>query len=90
MTELECRIFNFIECQYKAKFLGSVKVTKDAECTYTLDIVTDNWMFPISIIKQCTCDEDFYNFATKQIAERNLVRVGYFKLKLDVTAEEEQ
>lgn len=84
MTNLEQRIFDYIECKYKAKFLGDLHVHKDEnDGSYTLFLITSNYMAPLCITHQVTSEEDFYNKVTQDLGTRDLVRVGYFKLNLD-------
>lgn len=80
MTGLESKIFDFIEKQYSAIFKGSVKVTNDGN-EYCLTLVLNNYMIPLVIYCQCNTEEDFYNFITKEIAVRNLIKVDYLTLK---------
>jgi hypothetical protein len=79
MTGLEINIKNFIETQYEAEFLGEIKVdiTDDEYC---LNIITNNPMNPIVICSQSIDEDSFYTFITKEIANRDLVRVDYIKL----------
>lgn len=79
MTGLELKVFNFIEKKYKAEFLGKVeiKVNDDEYCLY---LSLNNYMVPIIICAQSTSDDNFYNFITKEISLRDLVRVDYLKL----------
>ena len=73
MTGLEHKIVEFIECAYKAKFLGEVKVEiKDNE--YCLHLILNNYMIPLIICSQCDSEESFYKFITKEIGTRNLVK----------------
>ena len=87
MTGLELKIVEFIEKQYKAEFLGSVKI-EIIGGDYNMKLFTSNPMNPIVICSQATDDDSFYNFVTKEISERNLVRVDHVKLiKIDENKE---
>lgn len=79
MTTLETKIFDFIESQYEAKFLGKVKVTiQNGE--YCLLLTLSNYMIPMPLCIQ-TLDEDvFYKYVCKEIQQRNFLVVKYFKL----------
>lgn len=90
MTGLETKIFDFIEKQYKAKFLGEVKVIIDGD-EYCLNLTLNNYMIPLVICSQSTSEDNFYEFITKEIASRNLVRVDYLKLvKINNTDENDK
>ena len=53
-----------------------------------MKLFTSNPMNPIVICSQATDDDSFYNFVTKEISERNLVRVDHVKLiKIDENRE---
>ena len=52
MTELEQKIFDFIECHYKAKFQGVVQVTQ-SDGDYCLSLTLNNYMIPLKIFYQC-------------------------------------
>lgn len=82
MTELEQKIFDFIECHYKAKFQGVVQVIQ-SDGDYCLSLTLNNYMIPLKIFYQCDNDDQFYTYITKELIKRNLVRVGYFKLVLE-------
>ena len=79
MTALEDKIFKFIESEYETKFLGKVKV--DVNSTeYTLGIILSNYMIPLYISIQTDNEDTFYNYACKEIQQRNFPVVKYFKL----------
>lgn len=80
MTGLESKIFNFIETQYSVEFKGTVSVTI-SNGEYCLSLTLNNYMIPMVLCGQYDNDEKFYSFITKQIAERNLVKVDYLTLK---------
>ena len=87
MTGLELKIVEFIEKQYKAEFLGLVKIEIIGE-DYSMKLFTSNPMNPIVICAQVTNDDAFYDFVTKEISERDLVRVDHVKLiKIDENRE---
>lgn len=79
MTGLELKIFNFIETQYKAEFLGKVEIEILGE-EYCLKLTLNNSMIPLTICAQALNDDQFYNFITKELTTRDLVRVDYLKL----------
>ena len=79
MTGLELKIFNFIEEKYKATFLGKVEVKIDND-EYCLNLSLNNYMVPMVICSQSENDDNFYNFITKELSLRDLVRVDYLKL----------
>lgn len=87
---LENRIFDYIECIYKAEFLGDVQVSISPNCVYTLSLILDNYMAPIEMSFECCSDEEFYQKATKQISQRNFIQVQYFKLILNEGTQERQ
>lgn len=79
MTALEDKIFKFIESEYEVQFLGKVKV--DINSTeYTLGITLSNYMIPLYISMQTDDEDIFYNYACKEIQQRNFSVVKYFKL----------
>lgn len=82
MTELETKIFEFIECRYKLKFLGKVEVIHETG-DHCLRLTLNNYMIPMQICFQCETEDEFFEFITKELTKRNLSRVGYFKLKLE-------
>ena len=48
-------------------------------------------MIPLVICSQSTSEDNFYEFITKEIASRNLVRVDYLKLvKINNTDENDK
>jgi hypothetical protein len=61
---LECKIFNYIEQIYKAKFLGEVHVDISPNGVYTLDLVLNNYMAPIVMSFECESDEEFLKKVT--------------------------
>lgn len=79
MTGLETKIFNFIEEKYKVQFLGKVEIII-IDDEYCLNLTLNNYMIPLTICSQSTNDDDFYNFITKELSLRDLVRVDYLKL----------
>lgn len=82
MDGLEQRVFDFIQCQYKSCFSGSVKIIK-TDVEYCLYLTLNNYMIPMQICGQCKDDDQFYKYITKELARRNLVQTSYFKLKLE-------
>lgn len=80
---LEHRIFNYIEETYQTKFLGEVHVHISPNCVYTLCIVLNNIFNPIVMDFECCNDEEFYQKATKQLSQRDLIKVDYYKVKLN-------
>lgn len=80
MTGLELKIVDFIQCEYKAEFIGNLKVII-SEYEYCLELITNNPMNPIVICSQSTTDDEFYNFIIKEIQSRNLIKVDYLKLE---------
>lgn len=79
MTTLETKIFNFIENQYDAEFLGRVKITiKDGE--YCLLLTLSNYMIPLPMCIQTDNENDFYKYVCKELTMRNFPIVKYFKL----------
>lgn len=89
MTDLETKIFNYIECLYDATFLGKVIIEIDAD-TYSLALRLNNWMIPLYICRQINKDiliEDyeleFYQYIQEELKERKLDKTKYFRLKLD-------
>lgn len=79
MTELETKICNFIEKKYEAKFLGKVEVEIN-DLDYCLNLTLNNYMIPIVICAQSSDDENFYEYITKELSMRDLIRVDYLKL----------
>ena len=47
---------------------------------YCLNLTINNQMIPMIICSQSQTDDDFYNFITKELSLRNLIRVDYLKL----------
>ena len=83
MTGLESKIFDYIEKTYEVTFSGKVEVIINGN-EYTLNLVLNNYMQPINITTQAINDDKFYEFITKELGNRNLVQVQYFKLiKID-------
>ena len=80
MIGLEIKIIEFIECTYKVKFIGTLKVDI-SDFEYCLKLTTNNPMNPIVICSQSTSDDEVYNFITKEILLRNLLKVDYLKLE---------
>ena len=80
MTGLESKIFDFIETQYSVEFKGIVSVTI-SNGEYCLSLTLNNYMIPMVLCGQYDTDDEFYSFITKQIVERNLVKVDYLTLK---------
>lgn len=87
MTGLESKIFDFIQCNYKVKFLGSVKV-EESDGEYCLLLTLNNYMVPMQICYQGT-SEDFEQFIYKELIKRNLVQVDYYKIVLQHGQEQE-
>lgn len=82
IKELEQKIFDYLECKYQAKFCGALFVHKKDKA-YTLDLITSNYMAPISITFDCESDDEFFHKITEELGTRDLVRVKYFKLNLN-------
>lgn len=84
MTALEDKIFKFIESEYEATFLGKVKVDITTEenqpIEYTLGLILSNYMIPLYISMQTNDEDKFYNYVCKELQQRNLSVVKYFKL----------
>lgn len=82
MTGLESKIFEFIEEKYKACFLGKVEV-KISNGEYCLMLTLNNYMIPLVICYQTNSEDEFYNYITKELSTRDLVRVDRLKLIKD-------
>ena len=83
ITGLECRVTDYIEQTYKAKFLGEVHVDISPNGVYTLELVLNNYMAPLVMSFECESDEQFFDKVTDQISKRDLIRVQFFNFKIN-------
>jgi hypothetical protein len=82
MTELELvnEILDFIKIQYKANYIGVIKVTK-ADGIYTLSIGIPNYKFPTLLSGNFENDEDFLEYIKKELSSRNYMRVYFYEVR---------
>lgn len=79
MTGLEEKVFNYIQTQYEAEFLGKVVITIEGNLYITL-ITLNNYMIPLQIVIESETEDNFIKLIFKEIKERDLIKVGYLKL----------
>jgi hypothetical protein len=81
MNEMEEAIINMIECKYKCKYTGHVKVTKLGKggTGYKVKLDFDNLDKPIIQISADLNAEDFLKFVEQELVSRQLHRVKFFR-----------
>lgn len=76
--KLEEKLKEFIEEYYECEFTGKLKIRELPDSTYNLDLYTSCPDIPINMTYQGEFS-DFVKFVIKQIKERRLTDVKYFK-----------
>ena len=81
MNEMEEAIVKMIECKYKCKYTGHVKVTKLGQggTGYKVKLDFDNLDEPVIQISADLNAEDFLKFIEQELISRQLIRVQWFK-----------
>ena len=81
MNEMEKAILDIIECKYKCKYTGHIKVTKLGKggTGYKVIIDLDNPDKPMSQISADLNAEDFLKFVEQELVSRQLHRVKFFR-----------
>lgn len=81
MNSMEEAILHIIECRYKCKYTGNIKVTKLGQggTGYKAVIDLDNPDKPMIQISADLNAEDFLKFVEQELVSRQLQRVKYFR-----------
>lgn len=83
MNGLTDRIKNYIQTLYCVTFTGKMILNiKDKE--YSLDLyLNKDYFAPINITLYCENDDDFYFQICKHLRERELIKIGFYKISLE-------
>ena len=81
MNDMEKAILDMIECKYKCKYTGHIKVTKLGKggTGYKVVLDFDNLDKPIIQISADLNAEDFLKFVEQELVSRQLHRVKFFR-----------
>lgn len=81
MNDMEEAILNMIECKYKCKYTGHVKVTKLGlgGTGYKVVFDFDNLDKPIIQLSADLNAEDFLKFVEQELVSRQLHKVKFFR-----------
>ena len=81
MNKIEEAILHMIECKYKCKYTGHIKVTKlgKEETGYKVILDLDNPDMPLIQISADLKAEDFLKFVEQELVSRQLHRVKFFR-----------
>lgn len=82
IQELEEKIKDFIECKYKCKFTGKVRVVYHQD-EYCLWLTLNNWLVPLNICYQTNDPDIFLTYIQKELTKRHIDRVGFYKLVME-------
>ena len=81
MNDMERAILKMIECKYKCKYTGHIKVTKLGKgwAGYKVVLDFDNLDKPIIQISADLEAEDFLKFVEQELVSRQLQKVKFFR-----------
>ena len=81
MNEMEEAILHIIECKYKCKYTGGIKVVKLGQggTGYKVIIDLDNPDVPMIQLAADLNAEDFLKFVEQELVSKQLQRVKYFR-----------
>ena len=78
---IEDEIRDLIKHLYKAEYTGTLKVD-NTDGIYELRLGVPHDSMPTYISMQCDSKEEFLEFLEKELANREYLRVYYYKIKL--------
>lgn len=78
-TELEQKILDYIKTTYSANYIGYIAVTQ-VDNLYTLALGIPSYMAKTYISCEASSDEEFLEYAYKELASRNYVRQDTYKV----------